>query len=187
MDRGASPAVLTQMGAAHNEPCHLFELYLDSETVRVTDAYRTITWNGNDYLAVGSFLGFDGVEESATLEVTTARISLSGVAQDVIALLLTNSFIDRRVVIYKAFLNGAGVIVDPFEMFDGRADAPIISEDPTQGTCTVTLQAAQHWVDFQRLPGRHTNDAEEQIFFPGDKGFEFVSSLANKQIKWGAA
>ena len=186
MDRGASAAVITQLNATANEPCHLFELFLDAETVYVTDAYRDIVWGGNTYLAVGQFLGFDGVDESATLQVTQARIQLSGVVQDMIALVLAQNYIDRRVVIYKAFINGAGVVIDPVSMFEGRADAPIIQEDPGSGTCTVTIAAAQHWVDFERLPGRHTNDAEQQIWFPGDKGFEFVSSL-NKQIKWGAA
>ena len=42
------------------------------------------------------------------------------------------------------------------------------------------------WVDFQRTPGRHTNDPEEQIWFPGDRGFKFVTNI-NQQIKWGAA
>jgi hypothetical protein len=186
MDRGASGAVVTQLGAAANETCHLFELYLDDQTVRITDAYRGLSWGGNTYTAAGHWLGFDGVEESATLQVATARIQLSGVVQDSIALLLTHNYIDRRVVIYKAFISGTGVVIDPVPIFDGRADSPIIDEDPSSGKCTVTLAAAQHWIDFERRPGRHTNDAEEQIWFPGDKGFEFVSSL-NKQIKWGAA
>ena len=186
MDRGASSAVIAQLEASANEPCHLFELWLDDETVRATDAYRDITWNGNTYIALGSLLGWNQMEESSVLQVTTTLISLSGVQQDDIALLLTNNFIDRRIVIYKAFVSGATVLVDPLEIFDGRCDAPVIEEDPTQNTCTVTLSAAQHWIDFKRLPGRHTNDAEEQVFFPGDKGFEFIPSLANQKIKWGA-
>jgi hypothetical protein len=186
MDRGASASVVAQLGAAANEPCHLFELYLDDQTVRTTDAYRNLVWGGNTYVGAGSLLGFDGIEESATLQVTTARVQLTGVLQDSISLLLSHNYIDRRVVIYKAFIHGAGVVVDPIPIFDGRADSPMIEENPEAGTCTVTLAAAQHWIDFERLPGRHTNNAEQQIWFPGDKGFEFVSSL-NQQIKWGAA
>ncbi len=186
MDRGASVSVVSELGAAANEPCHLFELHLDDQVVRTTDAYRNIAWDGNTYIGAGGLLAFDGIEESAALQVSTARIQLTGVLQDTIALLLTHTYIDRRVVIYTAFLSGSGVVVDPVALFDGRADSPIIEEDPESGKCTVTLAAAQHWIDFERRPGRHTNDAEQQIWFSGDKGFEFVSSL-NKQIKWGAA
>ena len=186
MDRGASGAVVTQLGNAASEPCHLFEFYLDDQTVRTTDAYRNLVWGGNTYIGAGNLLNFDGIEESATLQVASARIQLTGVLQDSISLLLSHNYIDRRIVIYKAFISGAGVVVDPIPIFDGRADSPIIEEDPSAGTCMVTLSAAQHWIDFERRPGRHTNDAEEQIWFPGDKGFEFVSSL-NKPIKWGSA
>ena len=83
-------------------------------------------------------------------------------------------------------IDGAGVVIDPIAIFDGRADSPMIEEDPDSGKCVVVLAAAQHWVDFERRPGRHTNHEEQQIWFPGDKGFEFVSGL-NREIKWGAA
>lgn len=186
MDRGASGAVVTQLGNAASEPCHLFEMYLDDQTARFSDAFRNLSWGGNTYIGAGQLIGFDGIEESATLQVASARIQLTGVLQDSIALLLSHNYIDRRVVIYKAFISGAGVVVDPVPIFDGRADSPIIEEDPDSGTCAVTIAAAQHWIDFERRPGRHTNHAEEQIWFPGDKGFEFVSGL-NKPLKWGAA
>lgn len=185
-DRGASAAVLAEIGKAANEPIHLFELYLDAETVRLTDAHRPLAWNGADYIALGHLLAYDGLEETAELTVTTVRVSMSGVLQDTVALVLTHDYIDRRLVIYEAFLSGAGVVVDPVAIFDGRADSPIIDEDPDSGKCQVVLAAAQHWVDFERRPGRHTNHEEQQIWFPGDRGFEFVSGL-NREIRWGAA
>ena len=183
-NRDTTVAVQTQLAAEQNEPCHLMALYLDGLTVRVTDAWRTLSWGGYDYTALGHFVAFDGLEESAELQVTSVKLSLSGVTTDTIAELLTYQYIDRRVVIWKAFISGSTVVADPVPIFDGRADAPEIAEDPDSGTCIVTLSAAQHWVDFERRPGRHTNHAEQQIWFSGDKGFEFVSEL-NREIRWG--
>jgi len=185
MNRGASAAVQAEVAKRANAPFHLFELYLDGATTYATDAFRTIEWNGNPYPAAGHFIGFDGVEETNDLSVSQARVSLSGVDQTEIAAILQHAYIDRRLVIRKAFFDASsGVIVDPFPLFEGRCDAPVIVEDPDVGSVTVTITAASHWVDFERKPGRHTNDAEQQIWFPGDKGFEFISQL-NKQIKWG--
>lgn len=187
MNRGASSAVQAEVSKRANEPFHLFELYLDGATTYATDAWRPIVWNSATYPAVAHFLNFDGVEETSDLSVTQARVSLSGVDQALISGVMQHAYIDRRLVIRKAFLNASsGVIVDPFPMFDGRCDAPVIAEDPGAGSSTVTITASSHWIDFERKPGRHTNDAEQQIWFPGDKGFEFVSQL-NRQIKWGAA
>lgn len=184
--RGASASVLAEIAKAASQPIHLFELHLDSETVRLTNAHRGIAWNGHDYIALGHLLAYDGLEETADLNVTTVRVSLSGALPDTISLVLSHDYIDRRLVIFKAFLDGAGVVIDPIAIFDGRADSPMIEEDPDSGKCVVVLAAAQHWVDFERRPGRHTNHEEQQIWFPGDKGFEFVSGL-NREIKWGAA
>lgn len=185
MDRGFSPATIAETGKDSNRPLHLIEIWFDTQLVPMTDSYRAINWNGNVYIATGHLLNFSGVEESAELQVTQATVTLSGVDQVWIANVMQQNYIDRRLVIYKGFLDAAdALVVDPGPIFDGRMDAPVIDEDPASGQCTVMITAASHWTDFERTPGRHTNDAEQQIWFPGDKGFEFVSQL-NKQIIWG--
>lgn len=187
MNRGASSSVQTEVALSANAPIHLFELYLDGATTYATDAYRTIEWNGNTYPALGHFLDFDGIEESADMLISQCRVSLSGVDQTMIAAVLAHEYIDRRLCIRTGFLDGSeAVIIDPLPIFDGRVDAPEIAEDPVAGTCVVTISASSHWIDFERAPGRHTNHEEQQIYFPGDLGFEYVSQL-NRQIKWGAA
>lgn len=187
MNRGASAGVITEMGLDANRPIHLFELYLDGATTYATDAWRTMVWNGNTYPALGKFLDYDGIEEASDLTISQCRVQLSGVDQSLIAAILQHEYIDRRMVIRKAFLSGASaVIVDPLPIFDGRVDSPEIEEDPASGKCLVTLAASSHWIDFERTPGRHTNHEEQQIWFPGDLGFEYVSQL-NREIKWGVA
>lgn len=76
------------------------------------------------------------------------------------------------------------VVVDPIAIFDGRCDQPSITEDPESGKCVVTIDAASHWVDFERIPGRHTNDSEQQLWFPGDRFFEHVHAQA-REVIWG--
>lgn len=185
--RGASTATRNEIAADANRPFHLFELYLDAATTYATDGYKSVVWNGNTYLANGHFLGFDSIEETAELIAGQTRITLSGVDQSEIAGVLLYEYIDRRLVIRKAFwATDESVVVDPVPILDGRCDAPAVVENPDDGTCTVVLTAGNHWVDFERRPGRHANHQEQQLHFPGDNFFEFVSEI-NKQIKWGAA
>lgn len=186
-NRGASAPVLAEIAADANAPVHLFELYLPGATTYATDAFRAVEWGGNTYPALGHFLAFDGIEETADLAVTQVRVQMSGVDQSLISLLLSYDYIDRRLVIRQGFLDASDtLIIDPLAIFDGRCDAPEISEDPDTGASGITLAASSHWIDFERTPGRHTNHEEQQIWFPGDLGFEYVSQL-NRQIKWGAA
>jgi len=185
MDRGASAGVITELGKSRNQPIHLAQAIFDSETAYMTDAYQPITWSGHTYTALGYFLGFSDIEESADLMVQTVTISLSGVGQEYISAFLNYGYIDRTVRIYKAFLDEDDALVsDPFLIFEGRMDSPVIQEDPDNGACTVAVTATNQWVDFERKAGRHTNHEEQQIHFPGDMFFEFASEIV-KDVIWG--
>lgn len=186
--RSMSSAMRTEVAKAQNQPCHLFALELDSGTLYVTDAYRTVVWGGNSYAATGHLLGFDGVHETSDLQVTEARVSLSGVDQVYVSVALAEDTIDRRLRIWKGFLDTStdAVIVDPVEIFSGQCDAPAIEEDPEAGSCTVTLTATNHFGDFTRRAGRRSNAAVQKVFFPADEGFGFVTAISNRPNEiWG--
>lgn len=176
MDRGSTPAFQDEIVKSQNMPVHLLSVHLDSETVYMTDAYKNITYNGNEYIAVGHFLGFSDIEETTEVIVSTMTLSLSGVDQVWINKLLGNDYIDRPIKIYTAFLDKdtQALISDPVLIFEGHLDAPVINEDPDAETSIISASATNAWVDFTRITGRHTNNEEQQILFPGDKGFEFA-------------
>ena len=94
--------------------------------------------------------------------------------------------IDRRLVISKAFLDYTqSVISSPVIVFDGRMDGMSISDSP-DGKCSVAVTATSQFSDFYRKAGRHTNSQEQNVFFAGDKFFDYAVNL-NKEIRWGAA
>lgn len=187
MDRGSSSAFQTEVAKSNNRPVHLVEVYFDDETVYMTDAFKDITYNSNNYIAVGHFMGFSDIEEAAEVIVSSVTLSLSGVDQVWISRVLNKAYIDRTVKIYTAFLDDAqALIVNPVLIFEGRMDTPAIQEDPESGKSSVSVSATNSWVDFSRKTGRHTNHEEQQIHFAGDKGFEFASEIV-KDITWGKA
>lgn len=185
MDRGSTPAFQTEIAKAQNQPVHLVEVELDSGTVYMTDAYRTITYDGNDYLKLGHFLSFSDIEEAAEVIVSSMTISLSAVDQTWVSTFLQNDYIDRVVKVYTAFLDSnQALIVDPVLIFEGRIDSPVINEDPEAGTSSIAVSVTNAWIDFSRKTGRHTNHEEQQVFFAGDMGFEFASEIV-KDVIWG--
>lgn len=186
MDRNASASVVTQLGNDQNFPVHLMSFHFDSGTVYITDGVRDIVYDGNTYIAFGHFIGFDDIEETHELVVSSLSVALSGVDKSYIAKFLSEPYIDRQVKIYKAFLNvnTEALIADPILIFDGRMDTPVIAENPDGGTSSVSVSCTNAWVDFERRPGRKTNHEEQQIWYPGDKGFEFASEIM-KEVKWG--
>ncbi len=184
-DRGMSAAMLTEMGADLNRPFHLFEFHFDDEVVRITDAYRHIDWGGNNYIANGDHIAFDPIEESRDITIHRIGLSLSGVDQVWVATFLSKKYVGRTVRIYKGFFTAAAaVVVDPLLLFEGTMDGPSITEDPEEGTVVVSGVATNHFADWERLSGRHSNSESQGLFFPGDRGFEFVSDI-NRTLVWG--
>ena len=176
--------VLSAIVAGQVQTCHLVELTLSTGTVWLTDYGLTVAYGGNDYLAAGQLLGLSEIVESAQVIVSEMSVTLSGVDQTFIAALLAETYLDRRLVVHRAFLDANAAVTYARTVFDGRMDAPTITEDPLAGTCTVSITATNYWADFERRPGRHTNYEETQLYFPGDKFFEFTAE-GNKQITWG--
>lgn len=186
-DRTISAPALAELMSSSNQPVYLVAVYFDDGTIYLCDAWKPISWNGNTYPAQGYFLGFTGLEETAALTIPQLKITLSAVDQVWIAVALSKPYLDRRITISKAFLSYVDAVVsDPIMIFDGRLDGMDIADNPAEGTCTLQVTASSQFADFERIPGRHTNNAEQQRVFPADKGLEYASQL-NKPIKWGAA
>lgn len=188
-NRNATAAVLAELAAGQSSPCHLVEVYRDAGTTYLTDAFRSIAWEGNTYTAQGQLLAIEGLGETLDLQIGRVSVTLSGDDDDRVwvAAVLSEEWVGRRLVVRKAFLDDAGaVILDPLPLFDGHIDDVDVTDElePNNGTTRVTVHAAPEFSDFTNRPGRHTSDAEQQKFFPGDKFFEHVSAMA-RTMTWG--
>lgn len=191
--RNMTAAVLTEIAKDQTFPFFLLEVVFDvtpitlaSNTVRLTTAYNDITFNGETWFAVGHFLGFTPVRETMENRITKLSVQLSGVDQSNISEFLSREYINRPIRVYLGFINFTGytVIVDPFLLFDGLMSDVAINDDPVGGTSIVVVDCVDHWEAFNTKPGRHTNNDEQQSFFPGDAGFEFVAKVP-RNLKWG--
>ena len=185
-NRGSSTAFRAEIVKDQTHSCHLLEVYLDTQTYYLTDNHFDITFNSNSYSALGSFLGFDSIEESAQITANSLTLTLSGVDQTYTNLFLTENYVDRRVIIRKAFLNtSSALIADPVIIFDGRMDSPAIQENADSGMASVTVGVSNQFIDFENIPGRFTNHENQQLHYPGDLGFEYASQII-KDIVWGS-
>tara|TARA_R100001377_G_scaffold8546_1_gene4466 strand:+ start:52 stop:606 length:555 start_codon:yes stop_codon:yes gene_type:complete len=182
MSRGIHSDVITELAKDAFNMAHLVSIDF-STPVYLTDYSHDIVFSNNTYSSSSHLLGMADVNETSDAQIGTFTINLSGVNQTFIAILLSENYIDRGVVISRAILNSAGAIIGvPIPLYKGRIDGFAIKDD--KSTSQINLSTASHWSDFEKESGRRTNHNSQQIFFPGDKGFEFASS-AVKDIKWG--
>ncbi len=187
MTRGIDSATALILGANEIVQVHLVDVFFDAPTGRlsVTDAFADITHEGITYIRGGNLLQIGDVEEHAALLVPEMTVSFSGVDQAMTSILLQEQYLDRLVRIRRAYLDRSTSqirSVEPF--FEGRMNLPVIAEDPDSGTSTISVTVASIWVDFERSPGRQTNHETQQLWFPGDRGFEFAGQIFDA-LPWG--
>jgi hypothetical protein len=155
--------------------------------VRVTGAQATamgIESTTQKFLAVGPFLQFSSIEESADFQITSLTIGLAGMRAQDLALFLSNQYIDQPVKVWRIWFNTDGQLVgDPVLIFSGNIDKPVVSDDPDSGV-TIGCSASSQWITYNRTAGRHTNNDEQVFFYPGDTIFKFAAD-AIKDLKWG--
>lgn len=182
MPRGLDSSLITELAKDDFNLCSL--LFMDiGNGIRLTDYAHDITYSSNTYSASDHLLSIGAPKETRDLRVNTLTVTLSGVEQTYITLMLTNDYVNRPVQFYKAAISASGAIIgSPMLAFDGRMTRFEIREG--SGTSEVSIEVASHWADFEKKAGRRTNTNSHQRFFPSDKGFDFAAKTV-RDLRWG--
>ena len=186
MSRGIDSSTAAQLDTKTFNIVNLLEFQgIGGTNTYITDAPANISYGGNTYDALGKMLGMTDIQEEEDLKIETIDITLSALDTDLVKLFLDYDYIDRRVLVHRAVINhGYQLIGSPVLVFDGRLDQPRVVEDWQSKKATLAVSASSHWSDFEAIGGRHTNNTEHQILYPGDDFFA-PSAETQKDVKWG--
>jgi hypothetical protein len=165
-------------------PVAFVKFEFDGGDVNLHTELGDITWGGDTYTGVGS-LGSVGVsEEVSDLSNTPLNLTLSGIPNDLISILLNEYYQGRRATLYLGYLDMTTrqLVADPIILYRGLIDTADIQQDKT---CTVTLSVQSRFAAWDVPLIRRYNNADQQARYPGDKGLQFVEQAVDKQIIWG--
>ena len=186
MARGLTSAVKTELATGNIEPVLLIELgfatpvYFTNASFDIT---ASVSGTSRTYLANGHFRGITGVSETPTPSKNSLIVTLSGVDQTYISIVLNENIINSNVFVYRGFLDAnLALISDPFLLFYGTIDEFKITDNTS--TATLSFNVTSHWGNFSKKSGRTTSDNSQKRFFSTDKGMEY-SALNLVDIKWG--
>ncbi|ABF42159.1 hypothetical protein Acid345_3158 [Candidatus Koribacter versatilis Ellin345] len=190
MSRGLTPTIEAEFAKKNLVPLLFVEVQFVSGWVRLWSGIGAIVWNGQTWLGValpnGTVLGsISQLQETTDGSAQAAALSLSGIPSTAVQQVLNEC---RPNNIANIFLGAAdqvtgAVLADPYCAWSGYTDVPTISD--SGDTCTVTISVESRLVDLQRArEWRYTNE-DQQLFVPGDIGFEYVGALQSLSITWG--
>lgn len=183
MPRTLTTAFKNAVAASDVRPALLFEGLFDSGAVRFFTGIGQLTWNSQTWYGSGTLIGIEPIEEVGETKSRGTRIVLTGIDGTIVSLALAEPYQGRIVNIYLVTLNSSGaVIADPDLLFSGRADVMTISDGGD--TATIAVSVENRLIDLQRPRPRRYEPEDQKLYYPTDKGFDYVPTLQDKTIKW---
>lgn len=158
-----------------------------------------VTNDGNEWLAIGNFGEMDGIEQAVNGEAPEATFTLSGIDADIMRLARDEFAAEVRGRQVRVYLQFFGVddpddpdnqrcLDNPYPIWSGRMLRPSFdfdsgdAQNPASRSVSVSaeslfsLRSRPRWATY--------TDRDQQHRFDGDKGFQFVGTLANKVVTW---
>lgn len=160
----------------------LAEFSFASGPLRLWTGYSTLTWQGNDWVGAGHFVGLSPVDETTEIGAAGLSFTLSGLPQGLIATALAEPYRNRPCRLLLAILDDDEEVLDAYQVFAGRMDVMRIME--AADSSTVTVQAENRLIDLGRPRSIRYTDAEQQRLFPGDLGLQYTKN-AETPLYWG--
>lgn len=184
--RDLTSGMQTEVSATNTAPIFLVECDFSSGFVRVWSGLGDLLWNAQTWIGVGSLGGISPLSESTDFNANGAKIQLSGIPSDLLAIAQAQQYQGRAANIYLGMLNSSGVVIaDPIKLFAAKMDTMEILEGAE--TSTITLNIESRAITLKRSHERRYTHEDQQIDFPGDRGFEYVAGLQDKEIIWKPA
>lgn len=184
MARGLTPQMVAALSASGLRPFIMTAFYFDGGTVRFWSGLGQLTYFGAVWHGSGDLLQISAVEETADIRAAGISITLSAFPQNMVSIALQEPYQGRTVEVYLGMFDESGaVIADPEVLFRGRMDIMEIREGAD--AATIVLTAESEIIRLRDTRGRRWTHEDQQIEFPGDRGFEYVADIQDMDIPWG--
>jgi len=111
-------------------------------------------------------------------------LTLSGIDPTLLQGILNEFQAGLPAIVTLGVFDGNGALIgDPVCCFAGRMDQPTL--DVTGIAASIAINCENRLVEMNVAVDRRYTDEDQQLDYPGDRGFEFVNSIQEAQIYWG--
>lgn len=178
-------AVKTALQQGHiGRIVYAVQLDFDSGSVYYTTNENGLTLDSQAYTYLGAIGSISSVKETEALDPADYELIIGGADPTVLALVLSESLINRPCVIIQCLLDNDGVLVGEMSRFQGIMQPAQVTHG---STAVITIPIRDTLADWDRnIQVLYTNEEQLRID-PTDKCLEHVSELAGRVIIWPAS
>jgi hypothetical protein len=174
----------------------LIDLTVNTTTYYISNLYSTLSYDGNQYQTMGSFLNITEMQNDLRATNNQLTVSLSGIpvgddTPNFLNIVLNSKVKGSRIKIYRAFFNpNTLTIQNVYQRYNGYVSNYSLGENWDQEnrlvSNTINLQCSNiNSIIERQYSGRRTNVGDQDKFFPGDTGMYRVKLLADTQFDFG--
>lgn len=188
MSRTLSSGMLGVTMADVVRPVYFVKMVFDSSDrsspLLLWSGLGNLAFGGETYTGVGDLLSIGEITETSDISATGINVALSGLQRAFIAIAIGYKYQGRPLTVFLGAFNDQGALIaDPIIVFSGFMDTMTISEGAE--TSSISINVENKLVAFERSRVRRYTAEDQKIDHPNDKGFEFVTSIVEKEIIWG--
>lgn len=182
------------------------ELMFDNNPFRVWNGLGQLDVNGVVYQGAADLLNISTIEETTEIAARGLTFQMSGIPSSMLSLALSEPYQGRIARAYfgvmsvpSRLLTQADAIItaenllpidvstgdkkELVEIFSGHMDVMSISDGAD--TAVITVTAESRLIALERPNVSRFTPEDQKRRYSGDKGFDFVADLQDKEIKWG--
>ena len=139
------------------------------------------------FKGIGNFGTISGPQETSELRANGVNVTLSGISSQTLSLALQSMRQGKTGRIWMGLFDiSTGAVIDsPAEIFEGLTDIVAINESAETSEVTVALESTL--VNLKKKHDRRYTPEDQKRTFPNDLGFDFVTSLQEKELLFGKA
>jgi hypothetical protein len=184
VSRSITPEFALALAERQLRPVIFFEGEFATGTLRLWSGLGEIGWAGQSWAGAGALLGLGAIEETDAVVASGTAVSLSGVPGHLVQLVIAEARQGLPGRVWLGLLDSdGGIVADPVQAFSGRLDVPEIADDA--GTCTITISYESRLIDLNTARSWRYTHESQQALHPGDRGFEYVTAIQDREITWG--
>ena len=188
MSRSIGSAFGTQLTSGSLRPFYAIKMNFTSGTLLLATTYADLVIGGNTYLGTGNIIGVSPITETSDTRASGLEIVLNGLDTSILSAGLTEDTQGMVVEVYFGVLtttdNADAIVETPYQIFSGFIDSMVLEENGEESSLKFTVE--NKLITLEIPTDRRYTDQDQQNFFSGDKGCNFVTSLQDKSVAWGA-
>lgn len=180
--RDLSTGFITQIDARALRPLLLTKAEFDSGPVLMFSGTGEMEFDGETYSGGGNLLRVSTVEETQELKAVNVTYELSGVPSNTVSLALQENYQGRTITTWFGVLDDNDAL-DTYPIYGGYMDTMQIADDGDESTIAMNTESGM--VILRNAVDRNYTPEDQKVYYPGDKGLDFVPLIQDMEIQWG--